>query len=118
MHIRDGPLPVIHFLRMKKTDSQKIDVLVDGFNRLDAKVTRLDLTVDKVVHELVDMKEYMHTELATKQELHDLHQDMLTNFDAQGVILERLDHEFVAMKENTDRRLRRVEGTLGISDHV
>ena len=108
---------------MKKTVEEKIDVLVDGFNRLDAKVSgldakvsRLDSTVDKVVHELVDMKNYMHTELATKHEVHELQQEMLTNFDAQGVMLQRLDHEFVALRGNTERRLTRVEGHLGLSD--
>ncbi|TAK05203.1 hypothetical protein EPO33_04480 [Patescibacteria group bacterium] len=78
-----------------KSDSQKLDQLI--------------LTV-------VEMREYMHTELATKQEVCELRQEMLTNFDQQGVMLQRLDHEFVALRGNSDRRLTRVEKHLGFSD--
>ncbi len=99
-----------------KIDSQKIDGLAAKVDDLTKNVSSLQEQSNAVLIELVEMKHYMHEELATKQEVREMRQEMLTNFDAQGVMLQRLDHEFVALRGNTERRLTRVEGHLGLSD--
>jgi predicted nuclease with TOPRIM domain len=78
------------------------------FGGLETRFDRLEENQDMMAVELVGMKEYMSTELATKSELHEVENRLTGHIEGLAKSHERHDMEICALNS----RVTRVEGHI------
>ncbi|MBI2644853.1 hypothetical protein HYW94_01590 [Candidatus Uhrbacteria bacterium] len=76
---------------------------------MDAKQNRFEETQDRLVAEVVGMKQYMREQMATKDELRETENRLATHMDGFIKLHENLDTELVALRGKYDRLEQRIE---------
>ena len=81
---------------------QRLGAMDEKIGTMDEKMGDFDSTQNRVILKLIEIDEKLNTKVS-HDEFQQLRNEMLTNFDEQTVILNRLDQERVFAHERTNR---------------
>jgi hypothetical protein len=91
---------------------EKFDKIDQRFDGLDKRVEKNESSLDRLIAKMCDTDHYMRTELATKQELGEVKNEMLTHIDGFITLHNRLNTELAA----TQSRCNRIQKHIGMEN--
>jgi hypothetical protein len=98
--------------------AEQIETLTTVVQGVVMKLESVDHRLDNLTSKVLDMDEYLHTEVATKTELHAVETRLMGHIDGLYRRSDTLDIETLANRNRSERlegRVDRLEKTVGLA---